>query len=63
MFFFVCLVAGVPESKLVEAHGSFATATCRYCKATYPGHTIMVSTLLNLAIYWLDTQIIKLQTD
>lgn len=28
-------LAGVPEDKLVEAHGSFATATCRRCDARY----------------------------
>ena len=35
--------AGIPESKLVEAHGSFAKATCRKCKANYDGKEILVS--------------------
>jgi len=29
--------AGIPDSKLIEAHGSFATATCRKCRAKYNG--------------------------
>lgn len=29
-------VCGLPEDKLVEAHGSFATASCHLCYTTYP---------------------------
>eukprot|EP00794_Sanderia_malayensis_P018231 gene18231-20049_t len=32
--------AGIPKSKLVEAHGSFATATCRRCRTNYKGEEI-----------------------
>lgn len=30
-------VSGIPSSKLVEAHGSFASATCTVCRRTSPG--------------------------
>ncbi|XP_042332399.1 NAD-dependent protein deacetylase sirtuin-3, mitochondrial isoform X2 [Sceloporus undulatus] len=30
-------VAGIPPDKLVEAHGTFATATCTVCRRSYPG--------------------------
>ncbi|XP_067399753.1 NAD-dependent protein deacetylase sirtuin-3, mitochondrial isoform X1 [Emydura macquarii macquarii] len=30
-------VAGIPPDKLVEAHGTFATATCTVCQRSYPG--------------------------
>ncbi|XP_006274945.3 NAD-dependent protein deacetylase sirtuin-3, mitochondrial isoform X1 [Alligator mississippiensis] len=30
-------VAGIPPNSLVEAHGTFATATCTVCRRTYPG--------------------------
>ena len=36
-------VAGIPARKLIEAHGSFATATCRKCQAKYTGQDILVS--------------------
>ena len=29
-------VTGIPETALVEAHGSFATASCIECGANYP---------------------------
>ncbi|XP_069480017.1 NAD-dependent protein deacetylase sirtuin-3, mitochondrial isoform X2 [Ambystoma mexicanum] len=29
--------AGIPPSKLVEAHGTFATATCTACLRSFPG--------------------------
>ncbi|KAM4617381.1 NAD-dependent protein deacetylase sirtuin-3, mitochondrial [Discoglossus pictus] len=32
-------VAGVPPEKLVEAHGSFSSATCTMCLKSYPGET------------------------
>uniref|UniRef100_A0A1P7XN11 Mitochondrial NAD-dependent protein deacetylase sirtuin-3 n=1 Tax=Sparus aurata TaxID=8175 RepID=A0A1P7XN11_SPAAU len=38
-------VCGIPDDKLVEAHGSFATASCHLCYTTYPAeeakHAIM----------------------
>lgn len=38
-------LCGLPEDKLVEAHGSFATASCHLCYTTYPAdeakHAIM----------------------
>ncbi|XP_014430615.2 NAD-dependent protein deacetylase sirtuin-3, mitochondrial isoform X1 [Pelodiscus sinensis] len=30
-------IAGIPPDKLVEAHGTFATATCTVCRRSYPG--------------------------
>ena len=35
-------VAGVPEEKMVEAHGTFATATCTICKNKLKGDDIKV---------------------
>ncbi|EDV29570.1 uncharacterized protein TRIADDRAFT_19190 [Trichoplax adhaerens] len=32
--------AGIPEEKLIEAHGSFANATCRICKKRYTSSDI-----------------------
>ncbi|KAE8607035.1 hypothetical protein XENTR_v10010977 [Xenopus tropicalis] len=31
--------AGIPSEKLVEAHGSFSSATCTMCLKSYPGET------------------------
>ena len=36
-------VAGIPDEKLVEAHGTFATATCRACSRHYSGKELEVS--------------------
>ncbi|XP_078584755.1 NAD-dependent protein deacetylase sirtuin-3-like [Branchiostoma floridae x Branchiostoma japonicum] len=33
-------MSGIPESKLVEAHGTFATASCIRCNAKYSGKQI-----------------------
>ncbi|XP_062350576.1 NAD-dependent protein deacetylase sirtuin-3, mitochondrial isoform X2 [Cinclus cinclus] len=30
-------VAGIPPDRLVEAHGTFATATCMVCQRNFPG--------------------------
>ncbi|XP_058160829.1 NAD-dependent protein deacetylase sirtuin-3, mitochondrial isoform X8 [Dasypus novemcinctus] len=30
-------VSGIPASKLVEAHGTFASATCTVCRSSFPG--------------------------
>ncbi|MEE6510914.1 hypothetical protein FKM82_031256 [Ascaphus truei] len=38
-------VAGVPLEKLVEAHGSFASATCTTCLKSYPGETFQDAVL------------------
>lgn len=32
--------SGIPPSKLVEAHGSFASATCTVCQRSWPGEDI-----------------------
>nr|XP_045008176.1 NAD-dependent protein deacetylase sirtuin-3, mitochondrial isoform X1 [Jaculus jaculus] len=32
--------SGIPTSRLVEAHGSFATATCTVCRRSFPGEDI-----------------------
>lgn len=33
LFFPVC---GIPDDQLVEAHGSFSTASCHLCYTAYP---------------------------
>ncbi|XP_034787672.1 NAD-dependent protein deacetylase sirtuin-3, mitochondrial isoform X2 [Pan paniscus] len=33
-------VSGIPASKLVEAHGTFASATCTVCQRPFPGEDI-----------------------
>ena len=35
--------SGIPASKLVEAHGSLASATCTICRRPYPGEDFWVS--------------------
>ena len=35
--------SGIPDSKLVEAHGSLASATCTVCRRPYPGEDFWVS--------------------
>lgn len=40
---FCILVAGIPPDKLVEAHGTFASATCTVCRRSYPGEDFRVS--------------------
>ncbi|XP_029412684.1 NAD-dependent protein deacetylase sirtuin-3, mitochondrial isoform X4 [Nannospalax galili] len=32
--------SGIPASKLVEAHGSFASATCTVCRRSFPGEDL-----------------------
>lgn len=39
----LCSVAGIPPEMLVEAHGTFATATCTVCRRKYEGHELRVS--------------------
>ena len=36
-------VAGIPAEKLVEAHGTFSTATCTICRNKVDGSQIKVS--------------------
>ncbi|XP_004602947.1 NAD-dependent protein deacetylase sirtuin-3, mitochondrial isoform X1 [Sorex araneus] len=38
-------VAGIPASKLVEAHGTFATATCTVCQRNFPGQDFWADVL------------------
>ena len=38
-------VAGIPPVKLVEAHGTFATASCTKCGKKYNGESIKVSSI------------------
>ncbi|XP_073460774.1 NAD-dependent protein deacetylase sirtuin-3, mitochondrial isoform X1 [Aquarana catesbeiana] len=38
-------VAGIPTEKLVEAHGSFSSATCTMCLKEYPGKAFRDSVL------------------
>ncbi|XP_041131944.1 NAD-dependent protein deacetylase sirtuin-3-like isoform X2 [Polyodon spathula] len=38
-------LAGIPSSKLVEAHGTFATATCTVCRTSYPGEDLRADIL------------------
>ncbi|KAF6334264.1 sirtuin 3 [Rhinolophus ferrumequinum] len=37
--------SGIPASKLVEAHGSFASATCTVCRRTAPGENFWADVL------------------
>lgn len=37
--------SGIPASKLVEAHGSFASATCTVCRRTAPGEDFWADVL------------------
>ena len=39
---FIQLVAEVPAGKLVEAHGTFSTASCIRCQKSYDGEQIKV---------------------
>ncbi|XP_058859068.1 NAD-dependent protein deacetylase sirtuin-3, mitochondrial-like isoform X4 [Acipenser ruthenus] len=38
-------LAGIPSTKLVEAHGMFATATCTVCQTSYPGEDLRADIL------------------
>nr|XP_014352347.1 PREDICTED: NAD-dependent protein deacetylase sirtuin-3, mitochondrial isoform X3 [Latimeria chalumnae] len=42
-------LAGIPPSMLVEAHGSFATASCTVCCESYPGENFRVEPFASLA--------------
>ncbi|XP_069713267.1 NAD-dependent protein deacetylase sirtuin-3, mitochondrial isoform X3 [Phaenicophaeus curvirostris] len=42
-------VAGIPPDKLVEAHGTFATATCTVCRRNFPGEKFRVEPFASLA--------------
>ncbi|XP_049677329.1 NAD-dependent protein deacetylase sirtuin-3, mitochondrial isoform X2 [Accipiter gentilis] len=42
-------VAGIPPDKLVEAHGTFATATCTVCRRKFPGEDFRVEPFASLA--------------
>jgi hypothetical protein len=39
----VCVVCGIPDDKLVEAHGSFLSASCIDCQRPHPSETVKVS--------------------
>ncbi|XP_039732891.1 NAD-dependent protein deacetylase sirtuin-3, mitochondrial isoform X4 [Pteropus medius] len=41
--------SGIPASKLVEAHGSFASATCTVCRRTSPGENFWVEPFASLS--------------
>ena len=41
-YVFIQLVAEVPAGKLVEAHGTFSTASCTRCQKSYDGEQIKV---------------------
>ncbi|XP_055115214.1 NAD-dependent protein deacetylase sirtuin-3, mitochondrial isoform X4 [Symphalangus syndactylus] len=41
-------VSGIPASKLVEAHGTFASATCTVCRRPFPGEDIRVEPFASL---------------
>ena len=52
----VCAVAGVQAGKLVEAHGSFASASCIQCNTKHNAvevkvHTCMLPTAYSLVMY------------
>ncbi len=42
MCFTLSVVCGIPDDKLVEAHGSFATAACHLCYTPYPAEEAKV---------------------
>ncbi|XP_076199709.1 NAD-dependent protein deacetylase sirtuin-3, mitochondrial isoform X4 [Aptenodytes patagonicus] len=42
-------VAGIPPDRLVEAHGTFATATCTVCRRKFPGEDFRVEPFASLA--------------
>ncbi|XP_063253922.1 NAD-dependent protein deacetylase sirtuin-3, mitochondrial isoform X2 [Prinia subflava] len=42
-------VAGIPPDRLVEAHGTFATATCTVCQRNFPGEDFRVEPFASLA--------------
>lgn len=48
---FVDQVAGVPPEMLVEAHGTFATATCTSCLRKYNGEELRVSHKVFTSLY------------
>ncbi|XP_040826563.1 NAD-dependent protein deacetylase sirtuin-3, mitochondrial isoform X2 [Ochotona curzoniae] len=37
--------SGIPASKLVEAHGTFASATCTVCRRSFPGENFRVDVM------------------
>lgn len=43
LILWLCAVAGIPPEMLVEAHGTFATATCTSCLRKYEGQDLRVS--------------------
>uniref|UniRef100_A0A2K6FJQ5 Sirtuin 3 n=1 Tax=Propithecus coquereli TaxID=379532 RepID=A0A2K6FJQ5_PROCO len=42
-------VSGIPASKLVEAHGTFASATCTVCRRPFPGEDFWVEPFASLS--------------
>ncbi|XP_053418099.1 NAD-dependent protein deacetylase sirtuin-3, mitochondrial isoform X4 [Nycticebus coucang] len=42
-------VSGIPASKLVEAHGTFASATCTVCQSPFPGDNFWVEPFASLS--------------
>uniref|UniRef100_A0A2R8M2S1 Sirtuin 3 n=2 Tax=Callithrix jacchus TaxID=9483 RepID=A0A2R8M2S1_CALJA len=40
--------SGIPDSKLVEAHGTFASATCTVCRRPFPGEDFWVEPFASL---------------
>ncbi|XP_040826566.1 NAD-dependent protein deacetylase sirtuin-3, mitochondrial isoform X4 [Ochotona curzoniae] len=41
--------SGIPASKLVEAHGTFASATCTVCRRSFPGENFRVEPFASLS--------------
>ncbi|XP_027622472.1 NAD-dependent protein deacetylase sirtuin-3, mitochondrial isoform X2 [Tupaia chinensis] len=41
--------SGIPDSKLVEAHGTFASATCTVCRRAFPGEDFRVEPFASLS--------------
>ncbi|XP_074129193.1 NAD-dependent protein deacetylase sirtuin-3, mitochondrial isoform X3 [Sminthopsis crassicaudata] len=41
--------AGIPAAKLVEAHGTFASATCTICRQSFPGEEFRVEPFASLS--------------
>jgi len=45
------LLAGIPKQELVEAHGSFQTATCLKCRQKYDGEVIKADVMNDIIPY------------
>lgn len=49
-------MAGIPETKLMEAHGTFATASCTLCSKIYPGEKVKEAILNGEVPFCIETK-------